>query len=220
MESSDRRLSEVLSWYLPGGTEENHENFSEENRSPNRSLNLGHPKYEGKLPTQPRRAVNPSSGSRQHHTFLCTPSITQSLAYTTKSPKVDTPKQCAAQRAVCTERSSPAGGQKPGGSKHVTRPDNEKNVELNYANLWTGMRGFILQNSSSVQHTCLITRDFENWMENSIWNSHYKFLLCTDTSFSYVCVYIGEGVCPLSYPLSFFQSIKAKIYNCLCIMRR
>jgi hypothetical protein len=43
---------------LPGGTEENHENLSQDSRSPGRDLNQEHPEYKaGVLPTQPRRSA-------------------------------------------------------------------------------------------------------------------------------------------------------------------
>jgi hypothetical protein len=44
--------------YFPAGTEENHENLSQDSRSPGRNLNLGPPKYEaGLLTTRPWRSV-------------------------------------------------------------------------------------------------------------------------------------------------------------------
>jgi hypothetical protein len=43
---------------LPGGAEENHENFSQDSWSPGRDLNPGPPEYEaGMLTTLPRRSV-------------------------------------------------------------------------------------------------------------------------------------------------------------------
>jgi hypothetical protein len=36
----------VLSWYLPGGSEENHKNLSQDSQSPSQDLNLGPPEYE------------------------------------------------------------------------------------------------------------------------------------------------------------------------------
>jgi hypothetical protein len=46
--------SKVLSWHMPGGTEENHNILSQNNRSPGKNVNLGPPEYEvGVLTTQP-----------------------------------------------------------------------------------------------------------------------------------------------------------------------
>jgi hypothetical protein len=45
----------VLSWRLPGGTEENHKKLSQISWSLGRDLNLGPPEYEaGVLTTRPR----------------------------------------------------------------------------------------------------------------------------------------------------------------------
>jgi hypothetical protein len=58
-----RKLSwpnfKVLSRSLPGRTEKNRENFSQDSRSSGRDFNLGHPEYEaGALTTRPRRSVS------------------------------------------------------------------------------------------------------------------------------------------------------------------
>jgi hypothetical protein len=48
----------ALSWHMPGRTEENHENLSQDSLSPGRDLNPEPPEYEtGVLTTQPRRSV-------------------------------------------------------------------------------------------------------------------------------------------------------------------
>jgi hypothetical protein len=48
----------LLSWNLPGGTEENHEHLNLDSLSPCRDLNPGPPEYEaGLLTTQPRCSV-------------------------------------------------------------------------------------------------------------------------------------------------------------------
>jgi hypothetical protein len=48
----------VLSYNLHGGTEENHENVSQDNRSPGQDLNPGSPEYEaGVIATRPQRSV-------------------------------------------------------------------------------------------------------------------------------------------------------------------
>jgi hypothetical protein len=54
-----RKLSssnfKALSWHLPGGTEENHENLRQGIWSPGRDMNPGPPEYEaGVLTTRPR----------------------------------------------------------------------------------------------------------------------------------------------------------------------
>jgi hypothetical protein len=55
---ADVAQCKVLLRYLPGGTEENHENLSQDNRSPGRDLGPGTPEYEaGVLTTLPRRTV-------------------------------------------------------------------------------------------------------------------------------------------------------------------
>jgi hypothetical protein len=46
LESSDRGLFQVLSWHLPGETEDNHENLSQNSPSPGRDLNPGPHEYE------------------------------------------------------------------------------------------------------------------------------------------------------------------------------
>jgi hypothetical protein len=48
---------EVLSRHLPGRTEGNHENLSQDSRSPGRDLNPGCPEYEGVLTAWPWRSV-------------------------------------------------------------------------------------------------------------------------------------------------------------------
>jgi hypothetical protein len=56
MEGSGHGL--ILSYYLPGATEENHKNLSQDSRSPGQDLNPRSPKYKaGVLNTQPQCSV-------------------------------------------------------------------------------------------------------------------------------------------------------------------
>jgi hypothetical protein len=48
---------EELSRQLPGGTEENNKNLSQDSRFPGQDLNSGPSEYVGMLTTQPRRSV-------------------------------------------------------------------------------------------------------------------------------------------------------------------
>jgi hypothetical protein len=58
MEWSDRGLIKELSRHLPGRTEENHEQLSQDSRSPSQDLNAGPQEYEaGVVSTRPRRSV-------------------------------------------------------------------------------------------------------------------------------------------------------------------
>jgi hypothetical protein len=74
LEGSGHGLIKVLSWHLPGVTEENHKNLSRDSWSPGQYLNPRPPEYEaGVLTTQRRHSVKPNWSKQNGKHYILIP---------------------------------------------------------------------------------------------------------------------------------------------------